>query len=87
MDEKSWDEFRENLEEELEQARKEMRLANSFDEMEEIALAVGDKLHEKLLVAGIEEREKQRESKCPKCGGKLKKRERRHVKSRRAEGR
>jgi uncharacterized protein with PIN domain len=73
MDEARWKEFKEGLEEEIEKARKGLLLAESFDEMEEIALEVGQVIHEQLLAAAAEEREQQRIGNCPECGGKLKK--------------
>lgn len=73
MDEARWREFKEELEEEIEKARKGLLLAESFDEMEEIALEVGQVIHEQLLAAAAEEREQQRIGNCPECGGKLKK--------------
>ena len=73
MDEARWKEFKEGLEEEIEKARKGLLLAESFDEMEEIVLEVEQVIHEQLLAAAVEEREKQRIGNCPECGGKLKK--------------
>ena len=69
----SWGRFKEELEGEIEKARRRMLLAKSLDEMEEIALAVGNVLHEKVIAAGVAEREGQPAGRCPECDGQLKK--------------
>ena len=72
MENTNWGTFKAELTEEIEKARQELLLAESFDEMEDIALATGNILHEKLLRAAIEDREQRKTRKCPECGGKLK---------------
>lgn len=66
--EEKWDEIEERFKEELEKARKQALMADSFTEMEAIVGEIGQKLEQELLAAMAEQREPEGSQNCPECG-------------------
>ncbi|GAB4444418.1 MAG: hypothetical protein Kow00120_14090 [Anaerolineae bacterium] len=70
--EASWAVFEQQVQEELEKARRRALLAESFDEMEEIAVEVGQRLQQGLLAAAAAQREAEHgRERCRECGANM----------------
>jgi predicted RNA-binding Zn-ribbon protein involved in translation (DUF1610 family) len=68
MDEQKWEAVKAHIEEEMEKARRRAMVAESFDEMEEIIVEVGQRIQELMLGGVVEQRERGRGHRCPECG-------------------
>jgi uncharacterized protein with PIN domain len=64
----AWIELEKVLLEELEQVRKRTLLAESFDDMEDIVVEVGQQLQQAMLAAAAAQRDKMGRPNCPVCG-------------------
>jgi len=76
MDEKKrqdqkWAELEAYVEEEIKKARQRARMANSFDEMEEMAVEVGQRLQRAILAASAEQRQPGGRMVCKECGARM----------------
>ena len=67
-----WEELEGWVKEELDKARQRLLLAESFDEMEEIVVEMGQALEQEMLAAGAEQREVEGPPRCRECGEKMK---------------
>ena len=76
MDEKKWDRVKKQVEEELEKVRQRALLAESFDEMEELVVEMGQRLEEVVLSGVAEQREPGGHHRCLECGGWMKRKDR-----------
>ena len=68
MDEEKWEWVKAHIEEEMEKARRRAMVAESFDEMEEIIVEVGQRIQELMLGGVVEQRERGGGHRCPECG-------------------
>jgi hypothetical protein len=66
-----WAELEEMIANEVMKARQRAMLADSFDEMEEIVVEVGERVQQAMLSAMAEQRQPSGAVKCPKCGGQM----------------
>ena len=66
-----WADLEGYVQEELRQARQRALLADSFDEMEEMVVEVGQRLQRAILAAAAEQRQPGGGQRCPGCGAKM----------------
>jgi hypothetical protein len=57
VDAQKWEEARRQVEEELEKAKRQALLAESFDELEDIVVEMGQVIQRTVLAAAVEQRE------------------------------
>ena len=66
-----WAELEEMIANEVMKARQRAMLADSFDEMEEIVVEVGERVQQAMLAAMAEQRQPSGAANCPKCGAQM----------------
>jgi rubrerythrin len=66
--EQKWSELEAYIEDELKKTRQRARMADSFDEMEEIVAEVGQRLQQAILAASVEQRQPGGRMVCKECG-------------------
>jgi uncharacterized protein with PIN domain len=83
MNQAKWETVKQKVEEELEKARKRALLADSFDDIEDIVVEMGQRVEQVVLAGVTEEQEVSGGQHCPECGARMKRKERkrRQVKS------
>jgi len=69
--EQKWGELESYVEEELKKARQRARMADSFDEMEEMVAEVGARLQQAMLEAAVEQRQPGGRMVCKECGARM----------------
>jgi uncharacterized protein with PIN domain len=75
VDAQRWEEARRQVEEELEKAKQRALLAESFDELEDIVVEMGQVIQRTVLVAAVEQREAVGQPRCPECGERMKRKD------------
>ena len=75
MDTRKWEETKRQVEEELEKAKQRALLADSFDELEDIVVEMGQVIQRTVLAAAVEQREPGGQPRCPECGERMKRKD------------